>query len=113
MGKVWHNGRLEEDYEIIGKEDRQGLQLVVRDKDEIEYMRVPSEKLFEIVLQQTQQHPCLDRRIESLLAEKRHKNIRKSTKRKTKKTKGKKVKTRKRKVNRTKRATGKKRSKKC
>ena len=104
MGKVWHNGRLKEDFEIIGKEDHQGLQLVVRDKDEVEYMRVPSEKLFEIVLQETQPHPCLERRIGSLLATK------KAPKRKTRKTKAKKSKARK---SRVKRVTRRKRSKKC
>ena len=91
MGKVWHNGRLEEDFEIIGKGDRHGLQLVVRDKDEIEYTKVPSEKLFEIVLQQTQPAPCLDKRIADLLESKPVKNSGKSSKSKSRKTKTKKV----------------------
>lgn len=67
MGKLWRNGRLEEDFEVIGQENHEGLQLVVRDKDNIEYMRVPNEKLFEIVLQQPKQISRLDQRITALL----------------------------------------------
>lgn len=112
MGKVWHNGRLEEDFEIIGKEDHKGLHLVVRDKDDVEYMRVPNEKLFEIVLQETQQQPCLEKRIASLLTtNKEPKRIIRKAKAKTKaKTKAKKSKTRKA---RAKRVTRRKRSKNC
>jgi hypothetical protein len=105
MGKIWHNGRLEEDYEIVGKEDRDGIQLIVRDKDEVEYMRVPNEKLFDIVLQQPRQHPCLDERISMLLSSKpkSRKSSNKSCKRKPRKSR--KAKSGKKKTKRTKRLT--------
>jgi len=90
MGKVWQNGHLQEDIEVITQKNNKGLQLVVRDKDNIEYMRVPNEKLFEIVLQQAKQVPSLDKRISALLENKERssrKTVKRNKKKKSKKTK--------------------------
>lgn len=67
QGKVWQDGFIQEDMELFGQERNGNISLVVRDKDDIRTMSVPTEVLLRSVFQPKPDVRSLDVRIEELM----------------------------------------------
>lgn len=79
--KVWKNGKIQEDIEVTESGDNQGIELVIRDKDNVKTFNISSDELLREYMGRKSCNLSLNERLGLLLSNSKKSATRKKTSR--------------------------------
>lgn len=66
--KVWKDGKLKEDIEAIERGNDSGIKLVIRDKDQINSVKIPKKDILRTIMEQPASNDTLEERLRSIIS---------------------------------------------
>lgn len=72
--KVWKDGKLKEDIEAIERGNDSGIKLVIRDKDQINAVKIPKKDILRTIMEQPASNNSLEERLMSIISKRNGRN---------------------------------------